>query len=569
MTDSAVPLPKTSSGWPERCHFWFRFALCMASGLMLGFSFPPSSLGILACFGLVPLLIVLAEIERTRTALFFSYIAFLVFHVLTLNWTGGYEHGKDVYMMIAGGFTMIIHPLFYFLPISLFLFVRNTFGEKTALVGFPLFWVAYEYSHSLSEWSFPWLTIGNSHSYDLARMQFISFTGVYGLSLLVVVINILSYVLYSHLAQKRWSSFSYSAIGVALLIVVVYLLPKLYGERVLATAPSHETGGVEEGAPTVTVGIVQPNIDPWVKWKGNAGDLFDIYLSMTESLIVTEAKKPDLVLWPETAIPFRLLSKGFEHHLGLLKSRVDMWGTALLTGFTHTVVYDDSSAAPPSAKRTPSTGERYDYFNAAVFLQPDVGENAWYGKMKMVPLAERIPYADVFFLLDFLRWGVGIGGWQIGHDSTIFAERKTGGRFSAMICYESTYPAFVAAFVKKGAEFITIITIDSWWGRMSGAFQHQQFALFRAVENRRWIARCAVGGISCYIDPYGRIYEKTELFTRASMARTIGRFSDLTFYTRHGDWLPVICLFLGGLLFAAAAGKRFKNNQRRLLWDNG
>ena len=80
----------------------------------------------------------------------------------------------------------------------------------------------------------------------------------------------------------------------------------------------------------------------------------------------------------------------------------------------------------------------------------------------------------------------GIGGWQIGPRQTIFTERRTGTRFCALICYESVYPGFVASFVRSGAEFISIITIDSWWAKMSGAYQHHQFAIFRAVENRRW-----------------------------------------------------------------------------------
>jgi apolipoprotein N-acyltransferase len=135
-------------------------------------------------------------------------------------------------------------------------------------------------------------------------------------------------------------------------------------------------------------------------------------------------------------------------------------------------------------------------------------------------------------------------------------------RFAALICYESVYPGFVASFVRKGAEFIAVITVDSWWGRMSGAFQHQQFAIFRAIENRRWIARCAVGGISCYIDPYGRVFDKTELFTQATLSRTIGVSDALTFYTSHGEWFGEIMLVVAGLFIAAAAGQKFLHRQR-------
>jgi apolipoprotein N-acyltransferase len=169
----------------------------------------------------------------------------------------------------------------------------------------------------------------------------------------------------------------------------------------------------------------------------------------------------------------------------------------------------------------------------------------------------------MFAFLDFMRWGVGIGGWQIGRDTAVFTEKKTDVRFSPLICYESVYPGFVASFVRKGAELITLITIDSWWGRMSGAFQHQQYAVLRAVENRRWIARCAVGGISCYIDPYGRAEDKTELFTRAALSRTLDVTDEMTFYTMHGDWLGKLMLAGAVCTLAAAAVQRILRRKER------
>jgi apolipoprotein N-acyltransferase len=182
----------------------------------------------------------------------------------------------------------------------------------------------------------------------------------------------------------------------------------------------------------------------------------------------------------------------------------------------------------------------------------------------MVPFAERIPYAEVFSFADFLRWDVGIGGWQIGPEMTLFTDARTDTRFSAIICYESSYPGFVADFVRRGAQFISLITIDSWWGKMSGAFQHQQISVLRAVENRRWIARCAQGGISCFIDPYGRAHDKTELFTQRVLSRTIEKRNDLTCYTAQGDLLGEILLWLTGAFAAAGFGQAFLKRKRKL-----
>jgi apolipoprotein N-acyltransferase len=187
--------------------------------------------------------------------------------------------------------------------------------------------------------------------------------------------------------------------------------------------------------------------------------------------------------------------------------------------------------------------------------------------MKMVPFAERVPYADMFQFFDFLRWDVGIGGWQIGPDTTVFEEARTGARFSTNICYESTYPGFIAEFVRRGAEFMTLITIDSWWDHMSGAYQHQQIAVLRAVENRRWIARCAVGGISSYIDPFGRAHGTTALFTQRLLNGRIARSTALTFYTRYGDVVGDMCIWLSVIVFAAALGQSFLSRKRTLAWQ--
>jgi apolipoprotein N-acyltransferase len=540
----------------------YRLLLCVLSGLMLGFSFPPSPFGILACFGLVPLLIVLAEIDRLGTALRYSYLTFFIFHLITLNWTGGYAHGNDTYMMIAGGATMIIHPVFYWIPMTAYFLVKRYVGDRAALVALPAFWVAYEFSHSLSEWSFPWLTIGNSQSYDLARIQFISLTGIYGLSLWIIILNCLAYALYSSLAVRKARGVSRRDVVLLAVLVFLYLVPLGHGLWVLSTHESKGPGS--DGDSTVTVGIVQSNVDPWDKWGSGTSEAVGLYRRLTERLVDSAGpEKPDLILWPETAMPFYVLAPRYAPIREEIESFVTRLDVPVLTGLPNAVFYADSLRAPRSAKRALGTGERYDSFNAAALFQPGGDSVAWYGKMKMVPFAERIPYADFLSFIDFLRWDVGIGGWTIGRDSTIFVEKKTGTRFCTMICYESVYPSFVSAFVRKGAEFIAIITIDSWWDKMSGAYQHGQFAIFRAIENRRWVARCAVGGFSCYIDPYGRVYDKTDLFTVALLNRTIGRSSALSPYVELGDWLSELAVVFSGMFLAAALGRKFFTHHRQ------
>jgi apolipoprotein N-acyltransferase len=540
-----------------------KILLCVLSGALLGLSFPPVPLGILACVGLIPLLVVLSETPKMWASLRYGYVAMLVFHVITVNWTGGYSHGNDPYMMIAGGVTMLVHPLFYWVPLSVYVAVRRGLGERAALVALPAIWVSYEYLHSLSEWSFPWLTLGNSQTYDLNRIQFISATGVYGLSLWILVLNVIGFLLVRSLLNAGRPKGTRHAVVLASAFVVLYMLPMVHGMVVLSRHPAQLPSANTNSS--ITIGVVQPNLDPWDKWNRGGSSTIGLYLRETQRLVDSvPGARPELVLWPETAIPVYLIARGDTPILREFKTNVARLGVSILSGLPQAVFYPDTLNAPRTARRSAQTGERYDIFNAAALFTPGSDSIPWYGKMKMVPIAERIPYAEIFSFIDFLRWDVGIGGWQIGRDSTLFTETKTGARFSTMICYESVYPSFVASFVRRGAEFITIITVDSWWGKMSGAYQHMQFAILRAVENRRWIARCALGGISAYIDPYGRTYDRTDLMTTALLSKTIGREHELTMYTHSGDWLSEFCLVLTGMFLAASLGRRFHRRRRQL-----
>jgi apolipoprotein N-acyltransferase len=539
------------------------YSLAVLSGVMLGLSFPPFPLGVLAWVGLVPLLVVLNAFPRPRGAFRFIYIAMLAFHLITLNWTGDYVQANDIYMMIAGAVTMTVHPLFYFIPLGVYLVVRRHLGEHVALTTLPFLWVGYEYTHSLSEWSFPWLTLGNSQSYAIARIQFVEWTGIFGVSFWVITMNVVVYGILRALIERKPLLSRAVAMPAALLIGLA-IAPSIYGWYVL------RQGGPESAAPrdSITVGIIQSNIDPWDKWTQSGYATVDLYMRMTRALVEsTGVRKPDLVLWPETAFPFDVLNPANRELLATLRHEFGLLNISVLTGLPHRVIYADSTTAPRSARRDNITRQRYDWFNSSALIEPGSNEVEWYGKMKMVPFAERVPYAEAIAFLDFLRWNVGIGGWQIGPDTTVFHMQRSNARFNALICYESTYPGFVATFVRRGAEFITLITIDSWWDHMSGAYQHQQIAIFRAIENRRWIARCAVGGISGFIDPYGRVYDATELFTQRTLSRTIERRQELTFYTQHGDWIGELSLYVSLLLFAAAMGQAFLRQQRRQLWS--
>jgi apolipoprotein N-acyltransferase len=519
--------------------------LACAAGILLGLSFPlPKEMSatipfdVLAFVGFVPLLLLFDRVDSVWQSIRYAYLAFFVLNVVALYWVGGFTHGQDMYLMLAGAALIVVHPLLFLVPTIVYLFVKKSLGRGAGLFFLPFIWVGFEWLHSLGELGFPWLALGNSQAYALDRIQFISFTGVYGISFWIVALNAIIYFAYLKLVRSEWKLFSRQTLLAGLALIILAVLPEIHGRQVLSSSESWEK------VRSSRVGMVQPNLDPWKKWETNSEAELQSYLSMTRSLV---SEKPQLVIWPETAISFRILLGTHSPSFRRLKDNLDSLGLALLTGYPETVFYQAANA-PPDSRLVPGTRTYYNDFNAMMLLQPGSDSVQKYSKMKLVPFAERVPYADkLSFLADAVQWNVGISGWGIGKDTTVFLLRgkDQSTRFSGMVCYESVYPDLVSAFVRKGAQFLVVITNDSWWGNTSGAYQHLHYASLRAIENHRSIARCANGGVSCFIDPHGRISEARSLYTQSTLVGDVQLSEVQTFYSRNGDVFAKACTGIG------------------------
>ena len=534
-------------------------ALALSTGILFGCSFPPLPLGSLACISLVPLLLLIERLRSLRRQFLYSYFTFFVASCIALYWVGGFTHAKDPFLMLAGGLVLVWEPFFFSVIVLSYLVVRKSFGLNAGLVALPFIWVTFEWLYALSEFAFPWLTLGNTQTYELGKIQFAEWSGVYGISLWLLIINVLFFILVMNVMREKKMSMKVNLLTTAA-IAVVYLLPNLYSLTI------DEKRFSSSEIPSLKVGIVQPNIDPWEKWEG-ASTLGGREKQVQQFLEITGRQKESGVqmsVWPETAILFDLPMMRDDRRT--VTRVLDSLGTSLVSGYIDYKYYE-AGKAPVSSSVIRGTNVHYDSYNSILYLEPKREHVQSYAKMRLVPFAERIPYAESMpFLIEPLRWGVGISNWGIGKDSTVFEDSSQHAKFLAMVCYESIFPEFVSSFVKRGAEFMVFITNDSWWGNTSGARQHCQFAVLRAVENRRWVVRCANGGISCFIDPYGRMYDKTQMYTETSITRMIEPRTEQTFYTRHGDWLPriagMIALFtLAGSLIQFLYLRTIKRNR--------
>jgi apolipoprotein N-acyltransferase len=250
-------------------------------------------------------------------------------------------------------------------------------------------------------------------------------------------------------------------------------------------------------------------------------------------------QKPDLIVWPETATACYLRHRFV--YLNWLKYLADNLNLFILTGSLDYVRKDSSKTRN---------------YNAVFLLRPGSWQIDSYYKMRLVPFSERVPFVEVLPFLE--KWALKVSGdvgdYSTGDSVVVFQFVSSGSgeihRFSAHICFESVFPYLVARFVRKGAEFLVVITNDGWFGNTSGPRQHAQIAVFRAIENRRWVARCANTGISEFIDPYGRITDKAGWNQPAILTREIQPLTELTLFTRYPWFFSGTVLLINGIVFA-------------------
>lgn len=522
-----------------------RYILAVLSGLLLGLAFPPTGLagGLLAFIALVPLLIALESADSLRKTFYTSFIAMFVLGLVSNYWVGGWKSFSeaDPFLMLGGVLLAIVHPFFLVVPFLLYDVVRRRFSRVAALYSLPIFQAGFEYAHSFGDLSYPWLNLYNTQTYNLPYIQFVEFTGPYFLSIIIVLINVELFQLFrdDRNKTKHW-----------VVLAALALLPYVHGSFAMKQ--------IEPSKTSMRVTIIQPNIDPWAKWDVDFQRILDTNFSATRTALQLAHDSSDLVLWPETAITFEITSPRNGYWLEQFYARLSAIRCPLLTGFPDREEYQAPfDTIPPDAKYANVGRFYFRNWNAAMLLFRDSAtayKREVYHKQKLVPLGEHVPFVQLFpFLGQWFQWGVGLGSWNYGegYDPLPMPVNRGTDTLKIMpaICYESVYPSFLRHFVTNGANMLAVITNDGWYGRSSGPYQHEQFAVLRAIENRRWVVRSANTGISCVIDDRGRFIKQLPLFVSGSITERIPLLERQTLYTRLGDFIAVPAMLYALVLF--------------------
>jgi apolipoprotein N-acyltransferase len=285
---------------------------------------------------------------------------------------------------------------------------------------------------------------------------------------------------------------------------------------------------VRQGRP-VRVALVQGNIPQDQKWDAeHAGPILETYLTMTRE---AAGKGAQLVIWPESSTPFPFMDDkaGGERIRALVRET----GIELLLG-------------------SDQIGASKEYYNAAFLVRKDASVAGVYQKMHLVPFGEFVPLKELLFFVGPLVEQVG--GFTPGREMVMLPTSH--GPISTAICYEIVFPRLVREAVLRGSQLLTTITNDAWYGYSSAPYQHFLQAQLRAIEQGRYLARAANTGISGFVDPYGRVLQRTEIFKREIVVGEVRMLESRTIYGTIGDLFAYICAGLTLAALVSAGGIR-------------
>jgi apolipoprotein N-acyltransferase len=507
--------------------------LSILSGILMAAAFPKVGLSVLAWIGLVPVFLATGCKGKITGFLLFC-VCGVCFLLGIFNWileVPGYRIIHHVILALYLGFFFGVFGL-------AFCFIAGRWGMPSALFSAPFFWVSLEYLRSnMSFMALPWGLLAHSQYEKIALIQTASFAGVYGISFVVVLVNagaaamLLPYagrITKGILCQKVFPRRA----GIAIMgwAVAVLALSLVYG-LVKMRQPLN-------GQP-MRISIVQGNIDQKKKWDPqNSRMIMRTYAELTEA---ASNDRPALIVWPETAIP------GALNRNPTLYSEVKR-----IAGVTGTYLLVGSAQNQKIAQRKPG---QPGYLNSAYLIPPHQGSRREqrYDKIKLLPFGEYLPMKDV------IPWSYirvpDPGSYTSGEEFRVFELGQH--RFASTICWENLFSDMVREFVKNGAQFIVNMTNEAWFGKTAAPYQFLSMNVFRAVENRVPVIRCANTGISCFIDPCGRVIDRVQnngedIFVQGYLTKEIVPSQERTMYTHYGDWFAQACMVIStGLLIVS------------------
>lgn len=527
------------------------FFLAILSGSLLAASWVTYGITPLIFIAFVPLLLADSHIrshyKHTKRKIFIlSYIAFLIWNIVSTWWIWNSTQVGAVLAISINSLLMTLTFLLYHLVAK-----RST--QKLSLIFLVAIWLSFEKFHLWWDISWPWLNLGNVFSEKITWIQWYEYTGTFGGSLWVWLLNIIFYIAAKDYLTDKNRALLAKRVGIAMLffaipVVISYYIYINYSEKGLKTAD---------------VVVLQPNIDPYEEKYQFSNESTSEAISYF--LLDKLDHKVNFIITPETMFARNILIDELANsapvntlkNLFLAFPQVN-W----VVGVSLLKFIEDKKDVTAQSNYLAEKDIWYNDYNSAFLLNYDYFRSdtlPLYHKSKLVVAVENFPYQHLLkpILGDML---INLGGTvalkTTQSERSVFTGRETFGKAAPIICYETVYGEFVTDYIKKGANFLAILTNDAWWGDTQGYKQLLSYTRLRAIETRRSVARSANTGISAFINGRGDILKALPYRDFNTLRCTIALNEEVTFYVRMGDYIARIAGFLAFFIFLYAIAKK-------------
>ena len=536
--------------------------LAAISALFFSVSWPTYGVPFFIFFAFVPLLLMeqeiskFSKIKRKGWAVFgLSYFTFFIWNLVTTGWLYYAKNPDGSNSLLAVAIPLFANSLLMSSTFQLYYWYKKVRGTYFGLVFFVAIWLSFEKFHLGWEFTWPWLNLGNVFSEYPKIIQWYDTIGATGGSFWILLINVFTFY-----AIRIWEAgrIRKDLIKNVSILMAVIFLPVL-------TSVYKYNSFQEKPIGNVNVVLLQPELDPYnEKYSKDSLQILDELLTLAEQ---NSKGKVDFFIAPETAFPGRgsLSEKGFNKSISINIAKEFLTKhprSILLTGAsTHKFLFNESETENYSVKI--QEGLWVNSYNSALQIIPNQNVEV-YHKGKLVPGVEIFPY--IRFLKPFLGdamldFGGATSSLGIDKERKVFVNQFNKAKVAPIICYESIYGEFVTNYVKNGANLLAIMTNDSWWGNSEGHKQLLSYARLRAIETRREIVRAANSGISAHINAKGDIVEDTFYGDQTALAVTANLLEEKSIYTKTGDLISRIAIFVLGFLLIYHFGEKIASKK--------
>ncbi len=536
--------------------------LSLISALLLSISWPTYGIPFFIFFAFVPLLLMEQEISKFSkinkkgwVVFGLTYLAFFIWNVVTTGWLYHAKNPDGNNSLLAVAIPVIVNSLLMSLVFQLYYWYKKVRGTYFGLVFFVAIWLSFERFHLNWEFTWPWLNLGNAFSEYPQLIQWYDTIGATGGSFWILLINVFAFYTLRIWQAGRIRKDLVKNISILVAIIVLPLLISIYKYNSYQEKPIGE----------VTTLLLQPKLDPYTeKYSKDSLQILGELLSLAEENSKT---KVDFFIAPETAFPGNgsLSENGFNKSTSIAIAKEFLGKhpqSIFLTGAsTHKFLFDEAETEDYSTEI--QEGVWVNSYNSALQIIPNQ-EVEVYHKAKLVPGVEIFPYIRYLkpilgdAMLDFGGANSSLG---IDKERKVFSNTFNKAKMAPIICYESIYGEYVTDYVKNGANLLAIMTNDSWWDNTEGHKQLLSYARLRAIETRREIVRAANSGISAHINARGDILQDTFYDDRTALLVKANLLEEKSIYTKIGDLISRIAIFVLGFLIIYHFGERIASKK--------